>query len=547
MGELRVLVEVECFDVLLVTETWFGEKSVVNLEGYSLSRRDRPTGHGGVCIYVREELNSRESAVLGDFEHSEQIWCEISPSPSESILVGCIYRPPSSSNSLEQANEINSALCKARHHLDSGRVQGVLVGGDFNFPKIEWFYGAASVPRGCKLEDDFVRSMNDNFFYQSVLSPTFVYTNGELGNILDLVISENLDRISEVCFDSPLGRCKQGHLQLRWCYKLASKRVIKFIRSPYNWKKGKYSELNKFFLSVNWREMLVGLEVQRQLDLFAKVYWDGVNKFIPIVNRSREHKKRSSEPWVTASIKRISAAKRRLWYKYRASNRKNVELLSEYKVTCKILKAEVAKSIVEFELNLAKDSDLKRLFQYVNRRQKVDSRVNALRDLSGNTVTNGVEISNVLNLWFKSVFIHEDTSHLPLFEPLKIKHLMSDSVEVTAYEISLILAGLDQYKAPGEDGFHPFVLHNTAESLAFPLEILFNNSLASGIVPHQWLVANVTPLFKGGSKLEPSNYRPVSLTSVICKVLERCIRSRIMCHMIKNNLLTPEQHGFVLA
>ena len=67
----------------------------------------------------------------------------------------------------------------------------------------------------------------------------------------------------------------------------------------------------------------------------------------------------------------------------------------------------------------------------------------------------------------------------------------------------------------------------------------------SGFIPKQWKTANVTPIFKKGSRKLPSNYRPISLTSVICKVFESLIRNAIMDYLFTNDLLAKEQHGFM--
>ncbi|XP_065680569.1 uncharacterized protein LOC136094523 [Hydra vulgaris] len=69
--------------------------------------------------------------------------------------------------------------------------------------------------------------------------------------------------------------------------------------------------------------------------------------------------------------------------------------------------------------------------------------------------------------------------------------------------------------------------------------------METGTLPDMWKKANVMPLFKKGSKLKASNYRPVSLTSIPCKVLERIKADCIMQHLIKNNLLSKKQHGFM--
>ena len=69
-------------------------------------------------------------------------------------------------------------------------------------------------------------------------------------------------------------------------------------------------------------------------------------------------------------------------------------------------------------------------------------------------------------------------------------------------------------------------------------------SLNSGLIPNDWKIAHVTPLFKKGSKCECKNYRPVSLTSILCKILESIIKDSIHEHLIKYNLIKNSQHGF---
>jgi retron-type reverse transcriptase len=77
------------------------------------------------------------------------------------------------------------------------------------------------------------------------------------------------------------------------------------------------------------------------------------------------------------------------------------------------------------------------------------------------------------------------------------------------------------------------------------MKIIFDRSLKTGHVPKEWKDANVTPIFKKGSKLERANYRPVSLTSTICKILESIIRDKIMSYLKLKRLISPSQHGFV--
>ena len=68
-----------------------------------------------------------------------------------------------------------------------------------------------------------------------------------------------------------------------------------------------------------------------------------------------------------------------------------------------------------------------------------------------------------------------------------------------------------------------------------------------GVVPLEWKEANIIPLFKKGSRSKSENYRPVSLTSVVCKLLERLIKDHLVDFLVKNNLINPSQHGFLKA
>ena len=100
-------------------------------------------------------------------------------------------------------------------------------------------------------------------------------------------------------------------------------------------------------------------------------------------------------------------------------------------------------------------------------------------------------------------------------------------------------------KSPGPDGMHPRVLKECAAELVHPMTLLFRTSLMEGKLPKSWKEATVTPIFKKGSRMEVGNYRPVSLTSVCCKLLEKIIRKSLLGHMISNGYLSDYQHGFV--
>ena len=92
---------------------------------------------------------------------------------------------------------------------------------------------------------------------------------------------------------------------------------------------------------------------------------------------------------------------------------------------------------------------------------------------------------------------------------------------------------LNPHKAASPDQFKPIVLQTLHAELAPILQVIFQTSLDSGKLPHIWKEANMSPIFKKGDKSDPTNYRPISLTCVLCKVLEHIVASNLTKHLAK--------------
>ncbi|GAB0208407.1 mitochondrial enolase superfamily member 1 [Grus japonensis] len=108
-----------------------------------------------------------------------------------------------------------------------------------------------------------------------------------------------------------------------------------------------------------------------------------------------------------------------------------------------------------------------------------------------------------------------------------------------------LLHHLDTHKSMGLDGIHLRVLRELVEVLTKPLSIIYQQSWLTGEVPDDWRLANVTPIYKKGQKEDPGTYRPVSLTSVPGKIMERFILSALTRHVQDNQGIRPSQHGFM--
>ena len=130
-------------------------------------------------------------------------------------------------------------------------------------------------------------------------------------------------------------------------------------------------------------------------------------------------------------------------------------------------------------------------------------------------------MAEFLNEYFCSVFTTEDISSLPVpftkFEGNTSEHLRQ--LFVTPGMIAKKIKKMKDNKLPGDYGKPPKLLKVIVKQISTPLAKLFNFSLEEGLIPSEWKEANITLLFKKGSRKKPEKYRPVSLTSVVCKLL----------------------------
>ena len=184
----------------------------------------------------------------------------------------------------------------------------------------------------------------------------------------------------------------------------------------------------------------------------------------------------------------------------------------------------------------------KSFWAYVNSKTKMRSGIGDLKDENNIMRSSDEDKSNILNDFFAAVFTREGDSVIKDVAPKTLDSLHDIDVDID--KVKKILLGLNPTKSCGPDECHPRMLKETADILSGPIPQLFTKSLQSGTLPKQWKEANVTCIFKKGDKSSPGNYRPVSLTSVLCKSLEKIVREAIMKHLNKNNLLSDCQYGF---
>jgi hypothetical protein len=164
-------------------------------------------------------------------------------------------------------------------------------------------------------------------------------------------------------------------------------------------------------------------------------------------------------------------------------------------------------------------------------------------DQHGSRVTDPAACSSILNEYFGSVFTVEDLHDFPDC-PKKTDQMVS-SVLFTPAHVLAVIRKTRNDAAPGIDGVTNLMLKNCEDLISPHLCFLFQAIMDERSFPSEWRQALVIPIHKKGPLDQPKNFRPISLTSVICKVCESIVRDVLVEHVIENSLFAPSQYGFV--
>ena len=165
----------------------------------------------------------------------------------------------------------------------------------------------------------------------------------------------------------------------------------------------------------------------------------------------------------------------------------------------------------------------------------------SLKKANGNHTATEQETADVLCKYFNEVFAQEGGWN----DDITKYHTEDVSVEITEIKVKKLLLALKTDKSPGPDGIHSLFLRNTSEEVANPFTQIFNKSITESELPYDWKQANISPIYKKGARNEAGNYRPISLTSVVCKMLEAIIKESMTQFLGERQWITPKQHGFV--
>ena len=484
----------------------------------------------GVAMYIEKSLDPRECTNTINKGFEECVFCEFNGKNQEKVLLGCMYKSPNSSK--QNVEKMIDTL----KNLSTEDYDIICIAGDFNYPKIQWEGGGIETGENFV----FVECLKDAYLEQKVVKPTRNVRLDQKANIVDLVLINDDKMISEIVHNAPIGN--SDHDVLFFQLNMSKKKKKDTEIKRFNLGKGDYKGMKKEIGKTDW-SVLEKMNVENQWEFIKEKIVSNMEKFIPQTKQKSEFKTKPC--WMNNKIFRKIKKKYHAYKRYLVSKEgKDYEKYIKRRNECT---REIRKAKKKHEQNIANDSknNPTKFWKYVNEKCKTNVGISSLKSKDGSLIDTDKGKAEVLNEFFTSVFLNEDTTNLPkVAEGSFSNGKLIQDIMIDEKIVEKRLKELNAQKAQGPDKIPPRVLKELHKELAKPLCILFKKSLESGKIPNEWKHAEVTAIFKKGNKTDPGNYRPVSLTCICCKLLEQFVRDKIVEHMTDNNLYSNCQHGF---
>ena len=166
--------------------------------------------------------------------------------------------------------------------------------------------------------------------------------------------------------------------------------------------------------------------------------------------------------------------------------------------------------------------------------------------------SNDLEKSNTLCSFFSHIafqlkeksiflkgFVWRNPTHKPLRTCMQFKFKCVSKVFIEKQ-----LKNLKRNKSTGADDLPSSLLKDCSSEISNPLSYIINLSLKQAVIPDDWNLALITPLYKSGSTTDTNNYRPISVLPALSKILEKCVHKQLMDYLEENNLLFDRQFGY---
>src|SRR5215813_3014492 len=502
-------------DIVGISETWLTDKDsdlIMNNTGYAIIRRDRvDRKDGGVMIMIKSGIHYDIDHTGNNLteHHFESVWCKIKLEQFPLIVWVC-YR----SGATNDDDFLKEALVAANSKS--------IIMGDFNYPDINWIHETTT----SSISNKFIELLRENFLIQNVKEAT------RQSKILDLILSSNDVQLTDITLSAPLG--DSDHSVITGEIKCSRKIILRNYEG-WNFKKANFEAISSRLQLLDWNELFKNKEINSMWLQFKNEIINLMNQFIP----KFKFKNKKGMGWMTTTVLKEIVLKKNMWRNYK--DKDDINLYDKFKQQAKVVKLAVKKAKSDYEEHLAKNSKInpKGIFRYIARKNNNNEDL-AIKDNSGELIYDSFSIAKIFNEYFASIFIESAQA-----DNFRTDFISDEYICITKKEVLEHMNKINPNKSVGLDGIPSLLVKSCADAMAAPLTAILNQSLKEGKVPEDWKLAKVTQIHKGGIKSDVSNYRPVSLTPVLSKIMEKVIRQRMLEFLDENDVVYIGQHGFV--
>ena len=536
-SELEALIYIHQPDIIGLTEAFSKRNESINMSEYEIdgfqqfsNPRFVGKGNRGTILFIRSDLEANLYNRMNDRSCKEACWCEVKINGNDKLLIGIVYRSPNSPD--ENNQKLNDMISALNNEPHSRKV----IMGDFNYREINWDHWLSNTSE-THYSHEFIESVRDSFLHQFVDFHTR-YRDKQNPSLLDLVFANDELLIENINQFSPVGR--SDHLIITFNIVCVVNQTNNST-TKYLFDRGDYLSMNMDLSSVDWHKEFEAKCIEEKWDILKSKLHSSMDKYIPKNKYTRTNSRKGKPVWMTRQALKAVKRKHKSWNKYQQTKEH-----IHFQYFCRdrnIATRECRKARSEFEQKLSEEGNPKAFYKYANSRRKVKVGVSELKREDGTFAENDNEKANELNNFFKDVFVIEDKNNIPTTNDCSGGNKISD-VYFDTDTVSKLLEKLNVNKSSGPDLLHPRVLKELKTAIALPLTLICNHSFDNGVLVDDWKTAHVKPLFKKGSRDSPGNYRPISLTCIPCKMMERIVRDGLVNYMNSNKLFSNSQYGF---
>jgi len=536
LHQLQHVLNTENLDLLICSETWFKpytpDSVIVADTNYSVFRKDRLlTTAGGACIFIKNDsVKAVRVAIPETFKDLEVVAIDIVNSSIPTRIIAC-YRPPSSDTDSVAISHIKLLINCLESLCDIDAT--VVIAGDLNLPWVDWSNPVFISDNG-RCSTKFTEFINLFAFTQYVKEPTRININKDSGavtaKLLDVVLCNDVFAISDVAVEAPFStsdHCSVGFNIV--CHVPSVTHDFEYN----NFTSADWDAINAALNDVDWNAVFNSCTTVDDFStVFYNVLYDCINKFVP--TRTSKGSKNKSHVKYPAYVKRLLRKKQAVWRRLKTF--RTVALKAEFRAISARCREAIHRSARQFEESIIDSGNLGRFFRYANSKLVGKKNVGPLQRPDGSVTVEPDVKARLLSDFFQTLFTRDNGSvpaaaDLPGASPSGLSH-----ISFTPNFVRRIINKLKLKSAGGPDGIPPIFLKKCCIELCSPLAFLFQLFFDNSFLPPVWLQAFITPVLKKGDPTKPCNYRPISLTCSICKVMECIIKDQLVAYLAAKGL-----------